>query len=257
MKRSARYKVRVRDGYVMVGGDGHYWPNLPVSTGHRAFVHIAHVLEPRAIVYNGDVLDFPRISKHTRIGWESRPKVVDEVAIGQTRMKEIEHASPKSERIWTLGNHDERFETMLANKVPEYADVQGIHLKDHFPSWVPAWSVEVNSNTNIKHRYKGGVHAAYNNAKDSGRNIVTNHLHSLALSSYTDYNGTRFGVDAGMLANPAGPQFTNYTEDNPLNWRSGFVVLRYREGKLQLPELLYVLDERKGLVNFNGETFHV
>lgn len=257
MKRSARYKVRVRDGYVMVGGDGHYWPGLPVPTAHRAFAHLAKVLRPKAIVYNGDVLDFPRISKHARIGWENRPKVVDEITTAQRRMTEIEKADPNAERIWTLGNHDERFETMLANKVPEYAEVTGIHLKDHFPNWVPAWSVEINGTTMVKHRFKGGVHAAYNNAKDSGRNIVTNHLHSLALASYTDYGGTRFGVDAGMLADPKGPQFTNYTEDNPLNWRSGFVVLRYVGGKLQFPELLYVENELRGLVSWNGDTFHV
>lgn len=257
MKRTARYALRVQNGTVIVAGDGHYWPKLRVPTAHRALVLLTKTLGPDAVIYNGDVLDFPRISKHARIGWENRPKVTDEIATAQLRLQEIEESSPNSELIWTLGNHDERFETMLANKVPEYANVHGIHLKDHFPKWIPAWSVEINRNTIVKHRFKGGVHAAYNNAKDSGRNIVTNHLHALNLSAYTDYNGTRFGVDAGMLADPMGPQFTNYTEDNPLNWRSGFVVLRFRNGRLQFPEFCFVEDERKGLVSFNGDTFAV
>jgi hypothetical protein len=33
------------------------------------------------------------------------------------------------------------------------------------------------------------------------------------------------------MADPYGPQFANYTELSPLNWRSGFILLTFvREG---------------------------
>lgn len=257
MKRNARALRRIRNGIVLVGSDAHYWPGKP-STAHRAFVELAHALKPSLIVLNGDVIDAASISRHPRIGWEYQPSVKEEIDVGQERLAEIEKAAPKADRIWTLGNHDARFEMRLAERAPEFAEVHGIHLKDHFPRWHPAWSVEVNGNTIIKHRWKGGTHAAFNNAKDSGRNIVTGHLHSLGVSAYTDYSGTRFGADGGTLASPLGPQFTNYTEDNPLNWRSGFLVLTFdAAGSLLWPEVVHVVNEAKGRVNFRGELFNV
>jgi hypothetical protein len=257
MKRSGRYPLSVRNGRVLVGSDAHFWPKQR-STAFAAFVRMAAELDDlKAIVMNGDVIDGASISRHARIGWEFRPTVKQELEVAQERLIEIEDLGRKVPLIWTLGNHDARFEMRLAEVAPEYADVHGIHLKDHFPKWKPAWSVEINRNTIIKHRWKGGTHAAFNNAKDSGRNTVTGHLHALNVSAFTDYNGTRFGVDGGTLADPAGPQFSNYTEDNPLNWRSGFVSLRYVNGDLQWPEVLYVMNEKKRLVNFNGRTIKI
>ena len=255
MRRSARIQYSLKDGEVIIGSDAHYWPNKP-STAHRAFVALIKEWKPSLVILNGDVIDGASISRHSRIGWESQPTVQEEIEAAQVRLSEIEAVS-KSDLVWTLGNHDARFETRLAEVAPQYADVKGIHLRDHFPKWRPAWSVEINRSTIIKHRYKGGVHAAFNNAKDSGRHTVTGHLHSLGVAAYTDYSGTRFGVDGGTLADPLGPQFSNYTEDNPLNWRSGFVLLTYRQGKLLWPEVIHVINERRGEVTFRGEIFRV
>jgi hypothetical protein len=102
-----------------------------------------------------------------------------------------------------LGNHDARFENRLAANAPQYEQVHGFSLKDHFPAWRPCWAVW-NGSTVIKHRYKGGVHATHNNTVNSGVNIVTGHLHSLKVTPFDDYNGTRYGVDTGTLADPQG-----------------------------------------------------
>jgi len=71
----------------------------------------------------------------------------------------------------------------------------------------------------------------------------------------TDYNGTRFGVDAGCLADTEGPQFIDYLEDNPTLWRSGFIVLTFRSGRLMWPEPVYVVED--GKVGFRGEIIEV
>lgn len=262
MKRrvsSKQYKplqYKLPNGVALVGSDAHFWPGQR-STAFRAFLAIAKREKPQLVIMNGDVIDGASISRHSRIGWENQPTVKQELDVAQERLKEIKKVTPESDHFWTLGNHDARFELRLAEVASEFADVPGIHLRDHFPDWRPAWAIDVNGDTIIKHRYKGGVHAAYNNAKDSGRNIITGHLHALNVSAYTDYNGTRWGVDGGTLAAIAGPQFYNYTEQNPLNWRSGFVRLRFEDGKLMWPDVLYVVDERKGIVNYRGGSFSV
>jgi hypothetical protein len=69
----------------------------------------------------------------------------------------------------------------------------------------------------------------------------------------SDYNGTRWGVDCGMLAPVGGPQFVDYLEDNPVSWRPGFAVLTYWKGKLLTPELVRVIDEDAGLLDFRGQ----
>jgi hypothetical protein len=107
----------------------------------------------------------------------------------------------------------------------------------------------------VKHRYKGGIHATHNNTVGSGKTIVTGHLHSLKVTPYADYNGNRFGVDTGTLADPSGPQFVDYLEDNPTNWRSGFAILTFFNGQLLWPELVH--DFGNGCIEFRGEVIDV
>jgi hypothetical protein len=260
----ARIAIKIRDGVAIVGSDAHYWPNI-VSTAHRAFVRLCEKLEPDLVDLNGDVLDGARISRHAPIGWEDRPALIEEIEACKDRTGEIVKATlkKKTRRVWGLGNHDARFETRLATVAPEYAKVHGVHLKDHFPDWEPCWSVWINDDVVIKHRFKGGIHATHNNTVSAGKSMATGHLHSLKVTPFTDYGGTRFGIDTGTLAqaptkgSPVGPQFMDYLEDNPVNWRSGFVVLTFRGGRLMWPEVCHVIDEKRGLVEFRGELMEV
>lgn len=248
----------ISNGVVIVGMDAHYWPGKR-TTAHKAFVEWVRDLEPKAVILNGDVIDASTISRHPPIGWENHPSLEEELNTAQERLAEIEAASPDSDFIWPLGNHDARFETKIASIAPEYRGVKGVHLKDHFPNWRPVWGVEVGGPQGIviKHRFKGGAHAAYNNAVSSGRSILTGHLHRLSVIPYTDYTGTRYGVEGGMLGDPSGPQFMGYTEGNPLNWRAGFIVLTFAKGRLLVPETVSVDPNRKNVVEFRGEEFTV
>jgi len=251
IKHAGRIEIAIPNGEVLVGSDAHYWPGI-VSTAHRAFVKLIKEIKPKAVIMNGDVMDGASISRHPPIGWESRPTVIQEIETCKERLEEISDAAGKDCRlIWPLGNHDARFETRLAQVAPEYAKVHGVHLQDHFPDWEPCWSTWINDNTVVKHRFKGGMHATHNNALWSGKSMVTGHLHSLKWNPIADYNGRRYGVDTGTMAEPDGPQFADYTEDNPKNWCSGFAVLTYWQGRLLAPELAEVFDD--GLVSFRGK----
>jgi hypothetical protein len=254
IKHDARQHFRVSDGIVLVGSDAHYWPDI-ITPAHRAFVRFAKMLKPAAIIMNGDVFDGASVSRHPSIGWEHKPSVIEEIDACTDRLAEIENAAPKAEKFWTLGNHDARFESRLANVAPEYARLHGVHLKDHFPHWQPCWSVWINDDVVVKHRWKGGIHATHGNTVNSGKTMITGHLHSLKVSPWTDYTGTRWGVDTGTLAAPFGEQFVDYTEDNPVNWRSGFAVLTFHEGELLDPELVRVRDDTS--VVFRGKVWPI
>lgn len=247
-----RRRFRVDNGVVLCFSDPHFWPGIR-STAFRAFVKFAAEMKPVCVVNNGDALDGAQISRWPRIGWDSRPTVLQELECVTERLTEIEQACGTKNLYWNLGNHDARFETFLAAKVPEYQGVSGFHLKDHFPLWLPSWSVWINEDLVVKHRFKGGVHAPHNNTLWAGKSVATGHLHSAKVMPLSDYNGTRWGVDLGTLAQPYGPQFADYTEDNAVNWRSAFGVFTFWHGKLLDPELVRVMDEDAGLVVFRGQ----
>jgi hypothetical protein len=252
---SNRLNLGIRNGTVMVFSDAHFWPGLR-TTAFRGLLWAIKELQPAAVVNNGDAFDGASISRHPRIMWQQMPSAAEEIQACQDALGEIEKlAKPNCRLIWALGNHDARFESRLANGTPEFEKVAGFKLRDHFPKWEPTWSVWLNDAVVVKHRFKGGVHATHNNTVASGKSMVTGHLHSLKVTPFSDYGGTRFGVDTGTLADPEGPQFRDYTEDNPLNWRSGFAVLTFKDGQMLWPELAHRFSDN--VLEFRGKLIDV
>lgn len=252
-----RYDLGILNGTVIVFSDAHFWPGIR-TTAFKGLLHLIRNMQPQAVVNNGDAFDGASISRFPRIGWDSTPTLVQELKACDASLGEIEEAAKAVRHNvmlpWCLGNHDARFENRLAANAPQYEQIKGFSLKDHFPAWRPCWAVW-NGNTVIKHRYKGGIHATHNNTVNSGVNIVTGHLHSLKVTPFDDYNGTRYGVDTGTLADPLGPQFENYLEQGPTNWRSGFIVLTFKDGRLLWPEVCKVF--APGLIEFRGAVMDV
>ncbi len=225
-----------------------------MTTAQRAFIALARKLKPEVIVLNGDVFDGAKISRFPPGIWdqEARPTVQMELEACQNFVEALRKASPNSRIIWVWGNHDARFEYRLAAVAPEYQGVPGFALGDHFPGIDWCMALFVNDNLVIKHRFKNGRHAPENNTLWAGMHMVTGHLHSQKVQPITDYNGTRYGVDAGTMAEPDGKQF-DYTEENPTGWRMGFALLTIIEGHLLHPELVTVCDWTPEAVEFRGE----
>ena len=254
----ARKLLGIENGCVIVFSDAHFWPGNR-STAFDGLLHLIKELQPKAVICNGDAFDAATISRHPRIGFTHSPSLVEELKSCKTQLGEVEEAAKAARHnvklVWPLGNHDARFETFLAANAPQYEQVQGFSLRDHFPDWEPCWSCWPTETLVVKHRWKGGAHATYNNTLGSGVSMVTGHLHQLKWTPYTDYNGVRYGVDSGTLAEVEGPQFYNYTEDAPLNWGSGFAVLTLFKGQLLQPELARKWDNEH--IEFRGQIIKV
>ena len=260
LRQGARVVLPIKDGCVLVVSDQHYFPGIEPSPAHLASVVLAKRLKPYAIIANGDTIDGASISRWP-VGsfseMKGRPAVAAELGVAAERLRDYEKLSFPKFLVWNLGNHDARFETRLAEKVPEYAGVNGFTLREHFPGWIPAWRTDFAVKPDavpeviVKHRFKGGTYAAHNNAVASGTSMVTGHDHMLWAKAVTNARGTHWGIDAGTLAPIDSPHFTNYTEDNVQNWQSGFVILHFRDGRFTGPELVHAMPD--GRVLFRGD----
>lgn len=256
----ARIRANIKTGIVIIGSDAHYWPGK-ITTAQRAFIKFIRDLKPSYVVMNGDAFDGARISRHSKIGFlEKAPTVKEELRAAQERLTEIEDAAKGAKLIWELGNHDLRFESYLAANATEMEGVEGMHLKDHFKKWLPCWGLHINSDepshTVIKHRFHGGIYDVRNNILKGMVSMVTGHTHSLKFWPMSSYRSqTIYGVNSGMLADPYGDQFVHYTEDNPVDWRSGFAVLTFHNGRLLMPELAEVIGD--GEIVFRGAVHEV
>lgn len=250
-----RISTTITDGRAVIFSDAHFQPDC-ISTANRALLKLLPQLRPALVVCNGDALDGASISRHPPLFGDKPATPAAELRACQERLTEIAELSKGAVRVWTLGNHDIRLHTYLATQAPQLVDMPGLDLRTLFPEWQFCWSLRVNTDTVIKHRYRGGMYAPANNVRGAlGMSFVTGHLHSLKvmpLSAYSDR--TAYGVDTGMLAEPEWSAF-NYREDSPADWRSGFVVMTWRGGRLLWPEVVNVVQE--GVVEFRGELMEV
>ena len=245
----SRMDVDLENAVIFVASDAHYWPD-EISTAHKAFVKLVKKHKPDIIVMNGDAFDGASISRYPKSGYDTfkTPTVKEELEAVSDRLGEIEKVAGNAKCIFTMGNHDMRFENKLSNQAPEFQGVPGFSLKEHFPRWLFCMSMMINKNLMIKHRYANGLHATYNNTMKAGVSMVTGHLHRLQATIVSDYNGTRWGIDTGTLCETDGDQMS-YAEGNPSNHCSGFAVLTIINGRLIQPEFCAVLD---GVAYFRG-----
>ena len=240
-------------GSVIVSSDHHYWPDR-VPLAHKALLNVIRLVKPRIKILNGDVFDGASISRHPPLGWCTLPTPVQELEACQERVGEIEQALPKGcERIWCIGNHDQRFERALVVKAPEFAGLHGARLEDHFSGWHMMHRLWLNKSgvdpVVVFHNYANGIHAGYNNAMKAGVTTVTGHTHALECKPYHDLRGRRYGVQTGTISDLDGPQF-EYQGGRPSQACSGFAVLTFRDGALLQPELCQVVN---GKAYFRGE----
>ena len=236
---------------IVVFSDAHFWPGQ-TSPAFWVLLKIIDELKPDIVIDNGDSFDCASISRHPQNMWEQKPTLRQELDCVINHLEMIrETAGEDCDFIRHIGNHDIRVEAYLAQRAPDMADMPGTKLSDLFTEWEHHISTIFNETVIVKHRYRSGMHSAYNNVLHTGMSIVTGHTHKLSIRAHTDMRGTRYGIETGTLADPWGPQF-RYVEQNTRDWRMGFAVLTI-DGDRVLPELVEVHEDGKAW--FRGKTY--
>jgi hypothetical protein len=245
-----RLKLHNVTGSMIIFSDCHWWPGIAETVAYQALLEVAREIRPKWVVGNGDLVDGAEISRFGPIGWTKTPNVKAELDEVGARETAIRRAARNSTFLRTIGNHDLRYDSTLASRAYQFTGIKGFRLADHMPDWKETMSIWVNEHTVIKHRWHNGVNAGRNNTLKAGKTMVTGHDHILQCTPYSDYNGLRWAVQDGTLAEPDGPQFA-YAEDNPSQANSGFVVLTFdKDGSLFDPEVCRVRD---GVAYFRGQ----
>jgi len=239
-ERAERYESE-KPYTAVVFSDAHWWSKT-LTPAHSILLQVLRDVQPEIVIDNGDSWDGSAISRFSPNMWEHKPTLKEEMDVVLYHRDGIKGACDAERRYVCIGNHDMRFEAYLASHVPEARDMPGTKISDLFPGWEHTLSVVLNDTIIIKHRFRGGIHAAHNNVLWAGMHIATGHLHRLRCIPLTNYRGTFYGIETGTLADPHGEQFF-YTEDNPLNWQSGFVVLSLDGPRLNV-ELVEVQDNK-------------
>ena len=233
----------------VIFSDGHFWPGQTSRT-FWILLEILMDLEPEVVIDNGDSWDGAAVSRHAPTTWEHLPTLREELDNLHDHMEMIEEAAGDADLYRNIGNHDLRFEAKLAQQAPEMKGMPYTTISELFAGWRHNYSVCLSDELIVKHRWHSGMHAAYNNVLKAGKSIATGHTHRLQVRPYSDYSGTRYGIETGTIADPYGPQFS-YGEDNPRDWHPGFVVVTLEDGKL-FPEEVRVQD---GQARFRGKTY--
>ena len=222
----------------IIGSDLHVWSGDPTLI-YQAFIKVAKSLKVDGIIMNGDVIDGARISRHPAIRGSKAPKIEVEIETAKQWLRMLPKAKHK---LWTMGNHDARVDNYIASNASEM-DGYIMSLAEHFRDWEFSYAFEING-TEVRHRFRAGIHAGWNNALHSGVNMVTGHTHQLQVTAMRDRNGSRWGIETGTLADPFGPQF-EYSEGSPSRSQQGFVVITFDdEGRMLPPELCEMVGGR-------------
>lgn len=257
-------KVHMTNHTVFIGSDAHYWPDQKPSTAHRAFCYLLKESPADYVVINGDAFDADGISTHPP-KQKKVPSLLRQLNETKKRMAEIKAAflfgngSANDNRfLYVFGNHEARFGKFLAKHAAKFTGLKGFTLAEHFPEWYCTEKVELGGKEKcvVIHELSGGQNPLKQNLLKAGCHIVTGHHHSQNILAFTDYAGTRYAVDAGMLGRIGSSQF-GYGGGAPVNWRSGFVILRWLNGRLLPPQTVTVIDEKKGLICYGGTVLYV
>lgn len=116
---------------VIVGSDFHSWFVDPFAL--RVFIDTIEMVQPDVVVLNGDVFDFPQISRHRKLPGHFNLNLQDEIDYGREHiLKAVRMAAPKAEILFVIGNHEYRLVNYLADTAPEFAALRTLKFGELF-----------------------------------------------------------------------------------------------------------------------------
>lgn len=244
-----RRRFEVRDGVVVVFSDAHFAPDHN-TVAQDALETLCRELKPVVVVSNGDELDAAQLSKWPILSHHKTYSLREQLDCLKLHMDAIQRAAgPKCRLAATLGNHSVRLSRYIASVAEHFLDMPYTRLEDWIPAWPLSWTVEINTGgpgmTVIRHRNQAGM--LHLQGQKAGCHYIHGHCHKLGVHRLPTFNGVRYSLDTGSLADPDSDVF-DYAEGAP-NHCQGFAVLTFKDGKLLPPELVEVVE---GTAYFRG-----
>jgi predicted phosphodiesterase len=185
---------------------------------------------PDCILLNGDVIDCYQLSN-----WEKDPRNRSfkyELDLLRSFVRQIRKFWPKKRIIYKIGNHEERYEKVILQRVPEFVDLElfslesVLGLRDLGVEIVKNKRVILAGKLNIIHGHElqRGIAAPVNPARGfylkCKANVIGSHHHQTSEHFENDLNGQVTGAwSTGCLCD-LHPHYA------PVNkWNSGFATI--------------------------------
>ena len=230
-------ELKLKDGIIIIGSDIH----IPFhdEKAVKAFVDYCKDIQPQAIILNGDVLDFYKLSRFVK-GEGRNP--YEEITECQELLKDIKSNCPNSEIYYIIGNHETRLTTYVLNNAPHLAslveDVFSI-IKTSEIGVKGCAEVVVNDNFVCTHGKLLGSKAGLSAIKEIEKHYMSGasgHTHRLAKFITRKARRKFVWLETGCLCN-LNPE---YVQDP--DWQQGFAVIQFEKGKLKRAEVLEIED---------------
>lgn len=116
---------------MVIGSDFHSHFCNPFAL--RVWMDVVKDLQPDAVRFNGDLVDFPQLSTHRNFPGHFPMTVQDEIDWAVNRViAPTRKAAPKADIKFLIGNHDVRLVTAMADKGPMFASLRSNGFAEQF-----------------------------------------------------------------------------------------------------------------------------
>jgi UDP-2,3-diacylglucosamine pyrophosphatase LpxH len=230
-------ELKLEDGIVIIGSDVH----IPFQDMNavEAFIEYCAEIQPAAIILNGDVLDFYKLSRFVK-GEGRNP--YEEITACQEFLGALRLHCPISKVYYVIGNHETRLTTYVLNNAPHLAslveDVFSI-IKTEELGVKGCAEVIINDNFVCTHGKLLGSKAGLSAIKEIEKHYMSGasgHTHRLAKFITRKARRKFVWLETGCLCdlNP------EYVQDP--DWQQGFAVIQFEKGKLKRAEVVEIED---------------
>ncbi len=113
-----------------IGSDWHSYYCCPFAK--RVWMDVAEGHQPDAVRFNGDLVDFPKLSRHRQLPGHFALNLQEEIDLSVKIMSDTRKVAPNADTKLVMGNHDIRLVTALADASPIFSTLRDIRYAKLF-----------------------------------------------------------------------------------------------------------------------------
>lgn len=223
-------KFLIKEKRVAIFSDIHF-PYYDKTALNSAVKH-TKIINPTCIVLNGDIIDCYHLSNFEKD--PRKRKFSYELDMLKGFFLQLRKLFPNVRIIYKLGNHEERYERLILQRVPEFIDLEMFQ----FENVIKAREVGIEVVTNKRlircghlniahgHEFRAGITAPVNPARGyylkAKANVIAGHNHRTSEHTEQDINGKIIGAWSMGCLSELNPHYM------PINsWNHGFADIEF------------------------------